>query len=504
VSLHSASAPRLAAGDAAAAVRPKARAAKPPKAPKRPVSLVQRLVVLHAVLSAAVLIVGGFGLSAFFAQRSVAAFDDRLSQDVIDLVGGTSVDESGGVAAPTLTDERTLEVYSGKYWELATPAPNGGIKPIARSRSLWDAPDIPLPPGGVGALAALRGKPIFYNGSGPAPTGAAPQPGQPVKEEPDRIAAEEVRITGVADPVIYLVAEDRSPIDSNIRTFETTVALSLLVLLVMLIAGVWLQVRVGLRPLFQLQREVAAVRTGKIDRVAAEYPAELEPLASELNALVAHNQEVIERQRTHVGNLAHALKTPLSVMTAEAQATPGQLSDVVRRQSDIMREQVDHHLRRARASARQQGGGERTEVAPVLEELSLTLERIFRDKGVEVDWRCPDDLFFHGERQDFLELAGNVMENACKWCKGRVRVIADVHSPTQLTLAVEDDGRGLAAEDRGEVLQRGARLDETAPGSGLGLSIVDELARAYGGGVAMDDSTLGGLKVTLTLPRTDA
>jgi signal transduction histidine kinase len=319
-----------------------------------------------------------------------------------------------------------------------------------------------------------------------------------------RVAAQQVRITGVPDPVIFLVSEDRSPIDSNIRAFETSVGLALLVLLAMLIAGVALQVRVGMRPLFQLQREVAAVRTGKTDRVAGDYPAELEPLASELNALVAHNQEVVDRQRTHVGNLAHALKTPLSVMSAEAQASPGPLSDIVRRQAEVMREQVDHHLRRARASARQQGGGERTEVAPLLEELALTLERIFQDKGVEVDWRCPDDLFFHGERQDLLELAGNVMENACKWCKGHVRAVADVSSSTEFTLAVEDDGSGLAAEDRGEVLQRGARLDETAPGSGLGLSIVDELARAYGGALALSDSPMGGLRVTLVLPRTDA
>jgi len=177
---------------------------------------------------------------------------------------------------------------------------------------------------------------------------------------------------------------------------------------------------------------------------------------------------------------------------------------VVRRQADVMREQVDHHLRRARASARQQGGGERTVVAPLLEELALTLERIFRDKGVEVDWRCPDDLCFHGERQDLLELAGNVMENACKWCRGRVRVVAQATSAAALSIAVEDDGPGLAAEDRAEVLQRGARLDETAPGSGLGLSIVDELARAYGGEVTLADSSLGGLRVMLILPRVDA
>jgi signal transduction histidine kinase len=267
---------------------------------------------------------------------------------------------------------------------------------------------------------------------------------------------------------------------------------------------VMLQVRFGLRPLFRLQREVAAVRTGKTDRVGDDYPAELEPLASELNALVAHNQEVVERQRTHVGNLAHALKTPLTVMDAEAQARPGQLGEVVRRQVEVMREQVDHHLRRARASARQQGGGERTAVAPLLEELALTLERIFQDKGVEIDWRAPDDLFFHGERQDLLELAGNVMENACKWCKGRVRVTAEAEDDTRFSLTVEDDGPGLAAKDRAEVLQRGARLDETSPGSGLGLSIVDELARAYGGALTLSDSHAGGLKATLTLPRSEA
>jgi signal transduction histidine kinase len=479
------------------------RRAQPPKH-RHPPSMVQRLVVLHAVLSAAVLIAGGLALSAFFTQASTATFDDRLSQDVIDLVGGTSVDETGAVAAPTLTDERTLQVYSGKYWELATAA-GAGLKPIARSRSLWDAPDIALPKGGAAQIAASPGRPVFYNGRGPAPIGQGPvAPGGQVRDEPVRIAAEQVRITGVPDPVIFLVAEDRSPIDATIRAFETSVALALLVLLAMLISGVVLQVRVGLRPLFQLRREVAAVRTGKADRVAGEFPAELEPLASELNALVAHNQEVVERQRTHVGNLAHALKTPLTVMSAEAQATGGPLADVVRRQADVMREQVDHHLRRARASARQQGGGERTEVAPLLEELTLTLERIFRDKAVEVDWRCPDDLFFHGERQDLLELAGNVMENACKWCKGRVRVAAQRQSDSELSLAVEDDGPGLAAADRDQVLQRGERLDETAPGSGLGLSIVDELARAYGGGVALSDSSLGGLKVTIILPRVDA
>jgi len=458
--------------------------------PRRKPSLVRRLVVLHAVLSAAVLMSGGLALSVFFSQQAIDRFDESLSEDVLNLVSGATVDDQGQVYAPPLTDERSARGYSGKYWELATPAPPSAMKAQVRSRSLMDEA-ISGPPGGSVALVAEAGRTVFYDSAGPA-------------NQPLRIAAEAVRIAHAPQPVIVLVAEDRTPIDANIRKFELSVALALVVLLAMLIAGVVLQVRVGLRPLFQLRREVAAVRTGKIERVADDYPAELEPLASELNALVAHNQDVVERQRTHVGNLAHALKTPLTVMAAEADARPGQLAEVVARQSEIMREQVDHHLRRARAAARPQGGGERTAVAPVLEELSLTLERIFRDKGVEVDWRAPDDLFFHGERQDLLELAGNVMENACKWCKARVRVDARVSAPGRLTLTVEDDGPGLAAEDRQEVLRRGARLDETAPGSGLGLSIVDELARAYGGGLDLADSSLGGLKATVTLPQVDA
>ncbi|HEY3797657.1 MAG TPA: sensor histidine kinase [Caulobacteraceae bacterium] len=465
-------------------------AASAPPPPRRPPSLVRRLVTLHFVLSVAVLALVGVALSAMFTQRSTAAFDNQLSENVLNLVAGASVDETGQAEAPALTDERAERVYSGRYWQMYAAPAKGPVRSIARSRSLWDAPDLALPPGGTATVASQPGHPIYYNGDGPL-------------KQPLRVVAEEVRLAGAADPVVFLEAQDRSPLDADIRAFATTTALALLVLAAMLIAGVMLQVRVGLTPLFLLRSEVAAVRTGKSERVAGDWPAELEPLASELNALVAHNQDVVERQRTHVGNLAHALKTPLSVMAAEAEARPGPLADVVARQAAVMRQQVDHHLRRARAAARQQAG-ERTDVAEVLEELSLTLERIFRDKGVEVDWRAPDDLYFQGEKQDFLELAGNVMENACKWCRARVRIDAAAISAGQLRLTVEDDGPGLAASDRDEVLRRGARLDETAPGSGLGLSIVDELAKAYGGSLALSDTTMGGLKVSLTLPRAEA
>jgi signal transduction histidine kinase len=191
-------------------------------------------------------------------------------------------------------------------------------------------------------------------------------------------------------------------------------------------------------------------------------------------------------------------------MVTEAAQRPGPLGEVVTRQAEVMRLQVDHHLRRARAAARAQGQGERTPVAEVLDELARTLERIFQDKGVRIDWDADDALSFQGERQDLLEIAGNAMENACKWCKGRVRVRAGGVSPLRLRLTIDDDGAGLPPDRRDEVVQRGARLDETAPGSGLGLSIIDELVRAYGGELKLGDSSLGGLSVELELPRAES
>jgi len=302
-------------------------------------------------------------------------------------------------------------------------------------------------------------------------------------------------------PVIYMSAEDRRPVDREVLNFVTATAIAFLLLGVGLVVAVIVQVRVGLRPLFRLRTEVAEVRRGKAERLSGRYPSELLPLTDELNALVAHNQETVERQRTHVGNLAHALKTPISVMMTEASQRPGPLAEVVTRQADVMRQQVDHHLRRARAAARSQGQGERTSVAEVLDELARTLERIYRDKGLVIDWDAPDDLWFQGERQDFMEIAGNAMENAGKFGRSKMRVRATDVGPERMRLVVEDDGPGLPPDRRAEVIQRGARLDESAPGSGLGLSIIDELARAYRGSLALGDTSLGGLSVAVELPR---
>jgi signal transduction histidine kinase len=456
-------------------------------------SLVRRLVLLAGIWNLVVLVLAGVFLTAQFRDAAIRRFDQSLAVLTDDLYAGSSVD-GGVLKAPVLTDIRATRAYSGRYWTIFDqPAGGGGLNVLERSRSLFDS-DLMIPAEQSERLMSEPGKTLFFDLKGP-------------QNRPLRAAALLARLPDYPRPVVFIAAEDRTPIDADADRFARITAVALVILGGGLIAAVVVQVRVGLLPLFRLRREVASVRRGRAEKLEGVYPEELEPLAVELNALLTHNQEVVERQRTHVGNLAHALKTPLSVMLTEAGQQPGSLADVVARQAATMREQVDHHLRRARAAARSQTSGERTPVEPIMDELAVTLERIFQDKfegrGIEIDWRCPETLCFQGERQDFMELAGNVMENAGKWCKGKVRAEAVASSPEQMTLTVDDDGPGLPPDRWSDALKRGQRMDEHTPGSGLGLSIVDELARAYGGSVTLGASPLGGLRVTLILPRSE-
>jgi len=455
-------------------------------------SLARRLVLLALTWSLGALLVTALVMGLLFQRAAIRRVDETLSDLITNLAAYSEV-QDGEVFAPPFTDQKALLTYSGRYWEIDEPTAGGKVVPLANnqsSHSLFDSHIRPLPDLAA-RLKARPGRTVSYDTRGP-------------KDEPLRVRAQQNFLPGRKAPVIFLAAEDRTSVDHDVSNFVVATSAAFLLLAALLVVAIVIQVRVGLRPLFDLRREVADVRRGKALRLAETYPTELMPLAQELNALVEHNQQVVDRQRTHVGNLAHALKTPISVMITEASQRPGPLAEVVERQAEAMQKQVDHHLRRARAAARTQGQGERTSVAEVLDELSRTLGRIYRDKGVAIDWDADEELFFLGERQDLLEIAGNAIENACKWGRSKVRVRATEISPERFRLLVEDDGKGLPPDRHAEVLQRGARLDESAPGSGLGLSIIDELARAYGGSLSLSDSALGGLKLETDLPRAEA
>jgi signal transduction histidine kinase len=303
--------------------------------------------------------------------------------------------------------------------------------------------------------------------------------------------------------MLYAVAGDRREIQADRQRFNRLLTFALGVLFAGVIGAVLAQVRFGLEPLRRMGRALGGIRAGEATRLEGGFPAEIQPLATELNALLDHNEALVERARTHVGNLAHGLKTPLSVLTNEARRARGPLADLVTRQVALMRHQVDHHLARARAIATGTILGARTELLPALEDLRRTLGRIYADKALVIEVACPPELAFRGARQDLDEMLGNLLDNACKWASARVTVRVAA-AADQLQVRVEDDGPGLPPARRAEVLGRGRRLDEQVPGTGLGLAIAADLAQLYRGRLALEDAAGGGLCALLTLPAAES
>ncbi len=272
-----------------------------------------------------------------------------------------------------------------------------------------------------------------------------------------------------------------------------------------LLAVTVFQVRFGLLPLRRIERGLASIRSGQVERLEGQLPAEIEPLQTELNALIESNQDIIDRARTQVGNLAHALKTPLAVITNEAREDKSAFGSKVAEQAHLMRDQITHYLDRARIAARTNTIGRVTSVESITEPLVRAIERIHREKGISIEYTVQPGAKFQGEKQDLEEMLGNLLDNACKWGQARVYLTASISTPEttgrrKLQITVEDDGPGLSPEQRAKIGKRGLRLDETKPGSGLGLSIVSDLAASYRGRLRLDASERGGLKAIIELP----
>ncbi len=443
-----------------------------------------------AAWSLVVLILAGWGLSELYRASVLRALDAELEVVLDGLAASLEPDGSAVRLRDTPNDLRFSRALSGRYWEVRLLAPKraGGA---LRSRSLWDD-ELPLPSAELAALARVPGRTSFLNAQGP-------------KDEGLRIAAVLVRLDRLPGPVLLTVGADRAPAARDAGRFTATLFASLAVLGAGLLIGVFLQVRVGLAPLNRVRADVADVRRGKRARLEGDYPLEVAPLTAELNALLDHNKAVVERARTHVGNLAHALKTPISVLLNEARAGEGPLADLVTRQAEGMARNVEHYLQRAQAVARAEAIGARTPVRAVLDDIARTLERLYaRGRDMEILVESQVDCVFRGERQDLEEMAGNLMENACKYGGGLVRVrLRPEPEASAFAILVEDDGPGLSPGEQEVALRRGARLDESAPGQGLGLSITAELARAYGGTLSFSRADLGGLCARLRLPGAD-
>jgi signal transduction histidine kinase len=451
-------------------------------------SVAFRLIAAAAVVAVAGLIAGGLLLSNVFRASVERQLDDRLIADMENLIAAAEPAPNGELYVMTIfADQRYDTAFSGWYWQVTG---EGAAAQQLTSRSLWDK-TLSAPDSAAGS-GLTRGYTV-----GPE--------GQQLRYLVRRISFPDMAALAngkEAPPKIYqfAVAADQANSQAEAARFDVTLLWSLSALGAFLIVATLVQVRVGLGPLRVVRERLAAIRTGRAQKLEGSFPAEIAPLAEELNALLAHNAEVVQRARTHVGNLAHGLKTPLSVLTNEAALTKGPLADAVMKQAGLMRQQVDHYLTRARAAASAEVLGVRTEAAPVIGDLARTLEKIHGGRGIEIETAIPADLAFRGERQDFEELAGNLMDNACKWASAQVRVSAAV-AGSQLVVTVEDDGPGLDAAQIVRVLEKRERLDESVPGSGLGLGIVRDIADLYRGRLELARSEgLGGLKAVLELP----
>ena len=445
-------------------------------------SLAFRLVAGAALWIVGALLAGGLVLSTAFTDYVERAFDVRLRVLLDALVAASDIDEDGALRLSRGPGEpRFDQPYSGWYWQVADES-----GPLARSRSLWDqilAPDYRLR-----GMSGYRSQLI-----GP-------------ERQTLRIVAREVTLPGSDLTYNFVVTADTAEIVADIATFNRTLAWSLGALGLGLIIAVLIQVRYGLQPLRRIRAAIAAISSGKVARMEGDFPTEVEPLVDEINTLLDDNAAIVERARSHVGNLAHALKTPLSILTnviaGEGSGDPRVLAETVRRQLVIMRRQVDHHLARARTAANVRVLGARTEVLAVIDDLARTLERIHSSRAIRVAVEGGAGLYFRGERHDFEEMLGNLADNACKWATSRVR-ISIAAKEGRLTITVDDDGRGLSPAERETAFDRGERLDEAVPGSGLGLAIVRDIAELYDGAVSLGESELGGLRAELDLPAAD-
>ena len=452
-------------------------------------SLALRLFLSAAGWTGIILLITGFVLSSLYRDAAERSFDRRLNVFLRTLVAEVAAPDDSSERTPQSLGEPQFDLpLSGWYWQLTRL--NAARPEVRSSRSLWDS--------GLPHLADM----------GVAPTDDGTRRAYVPGPEDQRLRLIE-RAVDLGEDGRYLVAVagDSQEIDDETHSFDRAIAATFGILAAVLLLTTMFQVRFGLAPLKRISESLAAIRAGTAERLAGRFPVEIEPLARETNALIDANREIVERARTHVGNLAHALKTPLSVMMNEAAARPDDpLAAKVGEQIVIMRDQVTRHLERARIAARATVVGSVTEVAPVVTALTRTMEKIYHPRGIAIDLDAPEGVRFRGERQDIEEMLGNLVDNACKWAQARVSIEVtqerrqDDPFKVIVRVVVDDDGPGLSPADRDQVARRGQRLDETKPGSGLGLSIVLELASLYGGNLTLSTAPIGGLRAELVLP----
>ena len=439
-------------------------------------SLTRRMIGVAAIWIGVLLLIGGYALDRVLTRTIENNFDQQLEYVLNAMIASSEVgpDNEVRVSRPP-ADQRFLDPYSGAYFQIS-----GKGQETFPSRSLWDRR---LKADGDHQDVELHKRNSFE-----------------FQGEPLRILERDVVLPGSTVRWRFQVAQSRDAIDGQIRELRTTLIRSFAALGLGLLVLAALQAFYGLWPLRRVRREVVAIRSGTQTRIAEDFPREIVPLVDEINELLAHSEAQAEEARRHAGNLAHALKTPLTVITNAATAHSDDLDRTVIREAAAMRRQVDHHLARARANGRRAAAQARAAVWTSVQAVERAVTTLYDQ--VTVDIAGDKSAQVRVERQDLDEMLGNLVENAAKYGGGRVFVTVEPPANGKVAILIEDDGPGIPAERLAELFTRGTRLDTTGkPGTGLGLAIVRDVAEIYGGSVQLEQSEdLGGLLVRLTLP----
>jgi len=449
-----------------------------------PRSLAFRVVAFSTVWAVVALVVISTVIVTLYRQSAERGFESLLSAHLFNLIGSVGISEDGHLTgSPNLGDLRFSQPGSGWYW---------AVEPV-----------------GEGVVGALRSSSMTRPVRSPTVTEVPFDASFQRVYATDGLRGEQLE---VIESEFVLDAQNRAArfrvmgnlteLEAEISAFEWRLYSFLAAFGLGMVAINAIVILFGLRPLRRVREALARVREGTAQRLGGHFPAEIEPLANETNALIENNRRIVERSRTQVGNLAHSLKTPLAVMLNEARALGGEKGRLLEGQAMAMQQQLEHYLQRARVAAQRGSVVYRTPVRPVLERMVRVMSKI-GNLAVTLD-PASEDVLFAGEREDLEEMVGNLMENAIKWGRSTVRVSARALSGAEdqpaLEIVIEDDGPGIPPEKAREALKRGRRLDESKPGTGLGLAIVADLVGEYGGTIALDQADGGGLRVVLTLP----
>ncbi|WP_292311797.1 ATP-binding protein [Mesorhizobium sp.] len=450
-----------------------------------PRSLAFRVIAFSTVWAILTLIVIFTLITTLYRQASERGFDSLLSAHLFNLIGSVGVSEGGSLTgAPDLGDLRFSEPNSGWYWSVE-PA-SEGVRGELHSSSMTKAILSP-------SVAEVPFNASFQRSYAT----------EGIDGEELEVFESEFVLDAKNRAARFRVMGNQTELEQEIGAFQRRLLTYLSLFGVGMIAINAIAILLGLQPLRRVRNALAMVREGTAQRLDGRFPAEIEPLANETNALIENNKRIVERSRTQVGNLAHSLKTPLAVLINEGRALGGAKGQLIAEQAASMQKQVDHYLQRARVAAQRDSVVYRTPVAPLVQRMVRVLQKLNPQTALSLSLPAVD-IVFAGEREDLEELLGNLLDNAMKWAKSAVAVsVAPISGKegagSLFEISIEDDGPGIPEDKAREALKRGRRLDETKPGTGLGLAIVADLVNEYGGVLALERSSMGGLKAVVRL-----